>query len=113
MSYMARRVSNFSPTIFFEMTNLANQYQAINLGQGFPDFSGPDFLKQAAIQAIQGDINQYAPGSGGSICARLLPKKWPATTAPALFIAILPMGPNWPASPSAKPGLPWKKPPDD
>jgi N-succinyldiaminopimelate aminotransferase len=61
---MAQRVNNFGTTIFFEMTNLANQYQAVNLGQGFPDFSGPDFLKQAAIQAIQGDINQYAPGSG-------------------------------------------------
>ncbi len=64
MTILAQRVSNFGTTIFFEMTNLANQYQAVNLGQGFPDFSGPDFLKQAAIQAIQGDINQYAPGSG-------------------------------------------------
>jgi aspartate/methionine/tyrosine aminotransferase len=36
----------------------------VNLGQGFPDFPGPDFLKQAAIRAIQGDANQYAPGSG-------------------------------------------------
>ncbi len=64
MSYMAQRVSHLGTTIFFEMTNLANQYGAVNLGQGFPDFSGPDFLKQAAIQAIQADINQYAPGSG-------------------------------------------------
>jgi N-succinyldiaminopimelate aminotransferase len=64
MTYMARRVSQFSTSIFFEMTKLANQHRAVNLGQGFPNFSGPDFLKQAAIQAIEGDINQYAPGSG-------------------------------------------------
>jgi N-succinyldiaminopimelate aminotransferase len=64
MTYMARRVSHFGTTIFFEMTRLANQYQAVNLGQGFPNFSGPDFLKQAAIKAIEDDINQYAPGSG-------------------------------------------------
>lgn len=64
MTYLAQRVSNFGTTIFFEMTTLANQHRAINLGQGFPDFPGPDFLKQAAIQAIQDDINQYAPGSG-------------------------------------------------
>jgi N-succinyldiaminopimelate aminotransferase len=64
MTYMAQRVSNFGTTIFHEMTSLANQHQAVNLGQGFPDFPGPDFLKQAAIQAIQDNINQYAPGSG-------------------------------------------------
>jgi N-succinyldiaminopimelate aminotransferase len=64
MSYMADRVSNFGTTIFFEMTTLANQHQAVNLGQGFPDFAGPDFLKEAAVQAIQSDVNQYAPGSG-------------------------------------------------
>jgi aspartate/methionine/tyrosine aminotransferase len=64
MTYLAQRVRNFGTTIFFEMTTLANQYQAVNLGQGFPDFPGPDFLKGAAIQAIQDDINQYAPGSG-------------------------------------------------
>ncbi|MBI1876743.1 MAG: aminotransferase class I/II-fold pyridoxal phosphate-dependent enzyme [Chloroflexi bacterium] len=64
MTYLAQRVSNFGTTIFFEMTSLANQHQAVNLGQGFPDFPGPDFLKQAAIQAINDDINQYAPGSG-------------------------------------------------
>jgi N-succinyldiaminopimelate aminotransferase len=61
---MARRVSHLGPTVFFEMTNLANQHGAVNLGQGFPDFPGPEFLKQAAIRAIAGDINQYAPGSG-------------------------------------------------
>lgn len=64
MSYMAQRVSNFSNSIFFEMTNLANRHKAVNLGQGFPDFPGPDFIKQAAIKAIQDDVNQYAPGSG-------------------------------------------------
>lgn len=64
MPYMADRVSNFVTSIFFEMTALANQHQAVNLGQGFPDFPGPDFLKQAAIEAILNDVNQYAPGSG-------------------------------------------------
>ncbi len=64
MSVMARRVQNYGTTIFFEMTNLANQYQAVNLGQGFPNFPGPDFLKEAAIEAIRADLNQYAPGSG-------------------------------------------------
>jgi len=64
MAYMAERVSGLGTSIFFEMTNLANQHQAVNLGQGFPNFPGPDFLKRAAVQAIEDDINQYAPGSG-------------------------------------------------
>lgn len=64
MTYLAERVRNFGTTIFFEMTSLANQHGAVNLGQGFPDFPGPDFLKEAAIAAIRADINQYAPGSG-------------------------------------------------
>ena len=64
MTYMADRVSKFGTTIFFEMTNLANKHKAVNLGQGFPDFPGPTFLKQAAVKAIQNDVNQYAPSSG-------------------------------------------------
>ena len=61
---MARRVRNFGASIFYEMTALANQHQAVNLGQGFPDFPCPDFLKQAAVAAIQQDINQYPPSNG-------------------------------------------------
>lgn len=64
MSYMAQRVSGFGTTIFTEMTALANEHQAINLGQGFPDFAAPDFIKAAAVEAIHQDINQYAPANG-------------------------------------------------
>jgi N-succinyldiaminopimelate aminotransferase len=64
MNRMAQRVRPFSTTIFTEMTNLANEHGAVNLGQGFPDFAAPDFLKEAAVRAIQDEINQYAPGLG-------------------------------------------------
>ncbi len=46
------------------MSALAVEHQAINLGQGFPDFSGPDFVKEAASNAIFADLNQYAPSHG-------------------------------------------------
>jgi aspartate/methionine/tyrosine aminotransferase len=42
------------------MTRLAQKHGAVNLSQGFPDFPAPDALKQAACDAILGDINQYA-----------------------------------------------------
>lgn len=64
MSTLADRVQHIGPSIFYEMTNLANQHGAVNLGQGFPDFPGPDFIKEAAIQAIRDEVNQYAPSRG-------------------------------------------------
>jgi len=66
MSYMAERIANLGTTIFAEMTALANRHGAINLGQGFPDFPAPDFLKNAAVASIRADVNQYAPSNGGA-----------------------------------------------
>lgn len=66
------RVQAFGTTIFTEITDLAAAHDAVNLGQGFPDTDGPDFVKRAAIDAIQlGAVgqNQYARGSGiPSLC---------------------------------------------
>jgi len=58
MARMALRMAGMGPSVFTEMTRLANAHHAVNLGQGFPDFPCPDFLKDAAIAAIRGDINQ-------------------------------------------------------
>ena len=46
------------------MRLLAIKHGAINLGQGFPNFDGPKFVKEAAIQAIRDGKNQYARGYG-------------------------------------------------
>ena len=56
----ASRADAFSESVIREMTRLAIQHKAINLAQGFPDFSCPDELKQAACYAVNADINQYA-----------------------------------------------------
>src|SRR5690606_2859080 len=64
MTQLAQRVRGFGTTVFAEMTALANEHNAVNLGQGFPDFAAPDFIKQAAQENIARDINQYAPGIG-------------------------------------------------
>ena len=53
-----------STTIFAEMTALARQSGAINLGQGFPDEDGPHEVLDAAKSAIDAGINQYPPGRG-------------------------------------------------
>lgn len=58
------RVRGFGDSVFSRMTALAREHNAVNLGQGFPDFPGPDFVKRAARQAIDADLNQYAVSSG-------------------------------------------------
>ncbi len=60
----ARRVASFGPTVFAEFTALALRTGAVNLGQGFPNFAAPDFVKDAAQAAIAADLNQYARGAG-------------------------------------------------
>ena len=56
----AQRTSTFTESVIREMTRICNQYDAINLAQGFPDFPMPAPMKDAACAAIHGDINQYA-----------------------------------------------------
>ncbi len=63
-TYMAERVRGFGETIFSEMTALALKHRAVNLGQGYPDFPAPDFVKEAAWKAIARDENQYTRSAG-------------------------------------------------
>jgi N-succinyldiaminopimelate aminotransferase len=60
----ARRLHDIPPTIFTTMSSLAQRTGAINLGQGFPDEDGPDAVIEAAVSALRGGRNQYAPGPG-------------------------------------------------
>lgn len=58
--FRSNRTSKFTESVIREMTRLALQHGAINLAQGFPDFSAPEIIKQAAAEAIASDFNQYA-----------------------------------------------------
>ncbi len=60
----AERIRSFGTSIFAEISALAAQHGSVNLGQGFPDFAGPEWLKQAAAEAVAADQNQYAPYIG-------------------------------------------------
>ncbi len=59
-NHIAHRTSVFGESVIREMTRLAMVHGAINLAQGYPDFPAPEFIKQAAIAAINADVNQYA-----------------------------------------------------
>jgi N-succinyldiaminopimelate aminotransferase len=60
----AARLDGLGTTIFTEMTALAVRTGAINLGQGFPDTDGPPEVVEAAVSALRGGENQYAPLPG-------------------------------------------------
>jgi len=51
-------------TIFTVMSQLATEHKAVNLGQGFPDFEGPQALRDALNDAMNAGRNQYAPMTG-------------------------------------------------
>jgi aspartate/methionine/tyrosine aminotransferase len=58
--FISNRTSGFTESVIREMTRLAMEKGAINLAQGFPDFSAPEDIKRAAQDAIAADFNQYA-----------------------------------------------------
>lgn len=60
----ARRLDGVGSTIFAEMSALAVRTGSVNLGQGFPDVSGPDRVLEAAYAAMRAGRNQYPPGHG-------------------------------------------------
>jgi aspartate/methionine/tyrosine aminotransferase len=57
--FASRKASSFTESVIREMTRLAAVHDAVNLGQGFPDFPAPDVVKDAARLAIAEDRNQY------------------------------------------------------
>ncbi|SER66709.1 succinyldiaminopimelate aminotransferase apoenzyme [Pedococcus cremeus] len=63
-SPLVARMHGFGTTIFAEMSALAAETGAINLGQGFPDTDGPREMLEAAKAAIDAGRNQYPPGPG-------------------------------------------------
>ena len=56
----ASRTHGFTESVIRTMTRVANEHGAINLAQGFPNFSAPEVIKEAAAKAIHDDVNQYA-----------------------------------------------------
>ncbi len=77
---VSHRLASYGTSIFTEMTRLANEKGAINLSQGFPDFDGPDFVRNAAIEAIRAGHNQYARMSGIPQLNNALAARWQRLT---------------------------------
>ena len=63
-SKAARRLDGVGSTIFAEMSALAVRTGSVNLGQGFPDLSGPESAVEHVYDAMRAGVNQYPPGRG-------------------------------------------------
>ena len=72
----AKRTATFTESVIREMTRIATMHQAVNLAQGFPDFSMPEPMKEAACTAIRGDINQYAVTWGTPVLRQAIAEKY-------------------------------------
>lgn len=65
MKSVNHTVKEIKESIFSQMTAMATKNQAINLSQGFPDFEGPAFIREALKEAIDTPkLGQYAPMPG-------------------------------------------------
>ena len=60
----SKRLETFGETVFATWSRIAAENKAINLGQGFPDFDAPEFVKEAAVEAIRAGENQYSRSAG-------------------------------------------------
>jgi len=58
--FSSERARKFTESIIREMTRVCLRHNGVNLAQGFPDFPAPTAIKEAAVEAIRRDLNQYA-----------------------------------------------------
>jgi aminotransferase len=74
-SMLSDRTAIFTESVIREMTRLSLQSGAINLAQGMPDFPAPESIKEAAVEAIRADFNQYAITWGAPSLRRAIAEK--------------------------------------
>jgi L-glutamine---4-(methylsulfanyl)-2-oxobutanoate aminotransferase len=77
---VASRLAPFGSTVFTEISAAAAAHGAVDLGQGYPGWEGPDFVKEAAILAIRERSNQYPPSKGLPELRRAIADRWLADT---------------------------------
>ena len=75
MKELSKRTETFTDSVIRRMTRIANQYDAINLSQGFPDFNPPKEILNRLEQVAHEDYNQYAITWGAQNFRDALAKK--------------------------------------
>lgn len=60
MKSLSRRTENFTDSVIRRMTRISNEYGAVNLSQGFPDFDPPRAITDRLAEVAHEDFNQYS-----------------------------------------------------
>jgi len=94
--FLHSKLPNVGTTIFTVMSGLASQYNAINLGQGFPDYPMSETLINKVNEVMHKGWNQYVPMQGYLPLREALAEKaeflYGATLSPETQITITPGG---------------------
>jgi aspartate/methionine/tyrosine aminotransferase len=89
---IAHALTPFGTTVFAEISRLALAHGAVNLGQGFPDFDGPEWIRRAAAEAMLHRPNQYAPTNGLPELTAAIAHRWRGRTGmevdPAAMVTV-------------------------
>lgn len=72
------RMAAVEPSVFTEFTELAERFNAVNLGAGFPNWPVPDFVKEACADAVRDDYNQYTRPAGHPLLCETLAQYYSA-----------------------------------
>ena len=75
-----KRLQQFGETVFTGITELARVHGAVDLGQGYPNFDGPEFVKDAAIEAVRAGHNQYARMYGEPVLNEAIARRFQLDT---------------------------------
>lgn len=75
MKELSKRTKTFTDSVIRRMTRIANEYGAINLSQGFPDFDPPQEILNRLSEVAHEDFNQYAITWGAQNFRDALAKK--------------------------------------
>ena len=75
MPELSDRTANFTDSVIRRMTRISNQYGAVNLSQGFPDFEPPQEILDRLAQVTKEDVHQYSTTWGAQNFREALAKK--------------------------------------
>jgi L-glutamine---4-(methylsulfanyl)-2-oxobutanoate aminotransferase len=77
---VSKRLEPFRVSIFSEITAAAHEAGAVDLGQGYPSWEGPGFVKDEAIRALAEESNQYPPYIGLPELRNAVAERWKLDT---------------------------------
>lgn len=76
MPELSVRTANFTDSVIRRMTRISNQYGAVNLSQGFPDFEPPREILNRLAEVTREDFHQYSITWGAQNFREALAKKY-------------------------------------